>query len=46
MRERFERREPLANDGYDALVESLSNAWRTSARDLAPRIQAAAREAR
>ena len=46
VRERFERREPLANDGYDALVESLSNAWRASARDLAPRIQAAAREAR
>ncbi|GAB3680898.1 PqiC family protein [Salinisphaera aquimarina] len=32
----FEQRLPLQNDGYDALVESLSRGWRMTAESLVP----------
>lgn len=36
--ERFERRIPLSEDGYEALVASLSRGWRQSAQAIAARI--------
>jgi uncharacterized lipoprotein YmbA len=41
LREPFQRRVALEEDGYDALVESLSSGWRANARELAPRIRTA-----
>jgi len=39
LRQRFTREVPLADDGYEALVESLSAGWRATALAIAPAVQ-------